>query len=443
MKRDGVRLLNGRFQKALILENPDPVLDETLQAMGIECDRLDETATLDRSHVLQRLRSGQHDLIFKRSRFQVDKEVLAASENLAAVMLCCIGDDSVDKQACADEGVLVINDPVSNGRSVVELVFGQMVGLARRVFHAAEETRNHRWTKNNLERYELMGKTLAVIGLGNIGKAVARMADAWQMNVCFFDDRVLAREVGAALGWRPMPTMLEAFEEADFVTMHVSAESAEGVSNRYLVTPDHFAALGRKRDAGSPRIFINASRGFLYSSEDLIQAVASEHVRHAAVDVFSEEPGSGSDEWVNPFAGYPRIVATPHIGASTQEAQPRIATHIAGTTKLLNQSGTVRDCVFSPGVRIGVAIARPSHILAVIHSDARGTKKAVSDCIFNAGANNLESSHRDFPKYGFAYELSGIDTAMTEDDLRSLVGEARSLSGDSSAIRSVRLITLS
>ena len=155
-----------------------------------------------------------------------------------------------------------------------------------------------------------------------------------------------------------------------------------------------------------------------------------------------DRPGSGADEWFNPFAGSERIIATPHIGASTQEAQPRIASHIAGTTKLLNDTGTVRDCVFSPGVRIGVSTGRPSHVLAVIHSDARGTKKAVSDCIFDAGASNLESSHRDFPKYGFAYDLSGIDRGMGDDELMRFVEEARRLSGDSSAIRSVRLIVL-
>ena len=199
-KHDGVRFLQPRFTRALIIENPDPELDELLRAQGIEPERLPETATLDRQFIIDRLRDGQHDLLFKRSRFEVDAEVLAASENLAAVMLCCIGDDSVDKVACANEGIMVMNDPISNGRSVVELVFGELICLSRRIFDAVEKTRDSRWTKDSIRRYELKGKTLGIIGLGNIGKAVAQMARALEMDVVFYDNRELSREVGTTLG---------------------------------------------------------------------------------------------------------------------------------------------------------------------------------------------------------------------------------------------------
>jgi D-3-phosphoglycerate dehydrogenase / 2-oxoglutarate reductase len=126
-----VRWLRPRFEKALVLEHPDPSLDDYLREQGLTVERLPEEATQDRAHVLERLREGQHDLLFKRSRFVVDDEVLAASDRLAAVLLCCIGDDSVDKAACAARGVMVMNDPVSNGRSVAEMVFGEMIVLAR------------------------------------------------------------------------------------------------------------------------------------------------------------------------------------------------------------------------------------------------------------------------------------------------------------------------
>ncbi|HYE57484.1 MAG TPA: 3-phosphoglycerate dehydrogenase, partial [Rhodothermales bacterium] len=96
-----VRRLRPRFEKALVLEHPDPSLDDYLHEQGLAVERLPEEATQDRAYVLERLREGQHDLLFKRSRFVVDDEVLAASERLAAVLLCCIGDDSVDKAACA------------------------------------------------------------------------------------------------------------------------------------------------------------------------------------------------------------------------------------------------------------------------------------------------------------------------------------------------------
>lgn len=435
-----VRILRAPFKKALILEDPAAELDELLTRQGIEADRLPKEATTDRAMIIDRLREGQHDLIFKRSRFEVDDEVLAASPNLAAVMLCCIGDDSVDKQACARHGVLVMNDPISNGRSVVEMVFGEMICMARRIFHAVERTQVSEWTKDNRARYELKDKNLSIIGLGNIGKAVAQMAESFDMKVHFYDTRPLAEEVGKTLGWTRCESLEEAFRVADFVTVHVSAEDHTGTSNRGMLTYDHFQQLGADRGENSPRIFLNAARGFLYEPDDLKRAAKDGHVGYAAIDVFPEEPGSKSDIWQNPYSDVAEIVATPHIGAATQEAQPRIAHHMATTTNLFGCYGTIRDTVYSPGQVIGVHAADPSHIFAVVHSDARGTKKAVADAIYDAGINSLESSHRDFPEYGIAYDITATDRELTEDQIAALVRNAVEISGDEHAIRSIRQI---
>lgn len=437
-KIDGVRFLNGQFKKALILEEPDPSLDEYLRQQGIEPDRRD---TQDEDEVVEILRQGQHDLIYKRSRFVINERVLQASENLAAIMLCCIGDDSVDKQACAREGVLVMNDPISNGWSVVELVFGEMITMARRIYDSVDQSNRHQWSKDNKQRYELRGKTLAIIGLGNIGKQIAQLANAFHMDVCFYDSNLVAREVGQALGWRALDSIAQAFRVADIVTVHVSAEDVMGVSNELLLNyEEHFSQMGKERDANSPRIFVNASRGFVHDPQDLLKAVDAGAIRYAMVDVFPEEPGTKRDAWHNPYADNKRIFSTPHIGAATEEAQPRIAKHIATTTRLLNCYGTVRDTVFAPGVSIGVEMEKPEVILAVVHSDVRGTKKAVDDCIYEAGLSNLQSRHRDFSRYGIAYDVNALDSPVSEAQLRTLVAKAKEISGDPSAIRSLRLI---
>ena len=435
-----VRIFDGGFKKALILENPSKVLDERLTAQGIVADRLPESATLDRDAVIARLKSEQHDLIFKRSRFEIDDEVLRASPNLAAIMLCCIGDDSVDKEACARHGVLVMNDPISNGRSVVEMVFGEMICMARRIFHAVENTRVSNWTKDNRARYEIKDKTLSIIGLGNIGKQVAQMADQMEMKVYFYDSRELAREVGVALGWHACDTIDEAFRVADFVTVHVSAEDHEGESNRGMFTYEQFAQLGKERGENSPRIFLNAARGFLFEPNDLKRAVKEGHINYASVDVFPEEPGSKTDVWENPYADFSEIVGTPHIGAATQEAQPRIAEHVANTTRLFNRYGTVRNCVYNPNRTIGVDAVRPKYVVAVVHADARGTKKAITDSIFDAGLSSLQSSHVDFPKYGIAYEVNAIDQPLSKEQMQSLIENAARISGVPDAIRSIRMI---
>lgn len=434
-----MRLLQPRFTRALIIENPDPSLDVYLREQGIEPDRLPESATDDVDYVVRRLEEGQHDLLFKRSKFRVDERVLKASERLAAVVLCCIGDDSVDKPACAREGVLVMNDPVSNGRSVMEMVFGEMICLARRIFFSHDAGRQHLWTKDSTQRYELKGKNISIIGLGNIGKQVAQMAEAFGMGVYFYDNSDLAREVGATLGWTPCKTLAEAFRVGDFVTLHLSSEDRHGHSNRGIIGYEHFRQLGAECGERSPRIFINVARGLLYDPSDLKRAVQEGYVRAAAVDVFPDEPGSQRDPWHNPYADMaPTVVTTPHIGAATQEAQPRIAAHVAGTAHLFNRYGTVRDTVFSPRQLIGVDADPPYWVLAVVHSDTRGTKKAISDSIFEAGANNIQSTHRDFPKLGAAYDISAIDRPLSDDALHRLVETARQISGDDTAIRSIR-----
>ena len=117
------------------------------------------------------------------------------------IQLCCIGDDSVDKQACADHGVMIFNDPVSNGRSVIELVIGNLITLSRRLYETSEECKTGIWNKNNTDRYEIRGKALGVLGLGNIGRGVARAAEALGMKVCFFDTRQVSVELGIEMGW--------------------------------------------------------------------------------------------------------------------------------------------------------------------------------------------------------------------------------------------------
>jgi len=432
------RRLNARFKKAIILEEPDPSLDDYLRQQGIEPERLPRSATKDVESVIRRLEEGQHDLLYKRSKFPVDERVLQASQNLAAIMLCCIGDDTVDKPACAREGVLVLNDPVSNGRSVVEMVLGEMIGLARRIFSANEAGRQHLWTKDSARRYELLGKSLSIVGLGNIGKQVAQLADALGMEVYFYDKSEVAREVGSTLGWTACDSLTDAFRKGDFVTLHVSAEDPKGHPNRGMIDYEHFRQLAAERGDNSPRGFINAARGFLYDPNDLKRAIEEGHVRAAAVDVFPEEPGSSDEEWHNPYADLQEVVTTPHIGAATQEAQPRIASHMATSTQMLNEQGTVRDTVFAPGQTIGVNADPPYWALAVVHSDVRGTKKAIDDSIYEAGASNLQSNHRDFPDLGIAYDVSAINQPLDEAQLDQMIERAVELSDDPNAIRSIR-----
>ena len=431
------RVGKGPFKRALVLENPDPTLDDHLRSLGITPFRPERTPS--EAELIRLLEQEPYELIFKRSRVPVTQAVLNAAPNLFGVMLCCIGDDSVDKQACAEHGVLVTNDPVSNGRSVVEMVFGELISLSRRLFIASSETDRNIFNKSQTRRFEIRGKTLGVLGLGRIGKQVAQMGEMLGMKIAFYDKREVSCEVGETLGWRRAASIEELFRVSDAITCHISATDHMGNSNAGVIERKHFAAMGEK-DYESPKIFINLARGNIHSAADLAASVDAFEVNVAMVDVFPQEPKDANDTWNNPYAGHPRILGTPHIGAATMEAQPRIARYVAHTTEALSFAGTLRSCVMSPKHTIGFDDGEAEHVLTVVHSHSRGTKKAVDDAIYNAGANNLMSAHRDFPKYGIAYETVAIDQPLSPTAVQELIDEAVELTGDKTAIRAIRQV---
>ncbi|MFT5683890.1 MAG: D-3-phosphoglycerate dehydrogenase [Myxococcota bacterium] len=432
------RIHLGPLQRVIVVENPSTVLDEQLTAAGVTVTRLLETPSTP--ELIALIQQTEAQAIFKRSRVPVTRALIEACPSLLAVQLCCIGDDSVDKQACADHGIMVFNDPISNGRSVVEMVIAHLLTLSRRLYETNDRTRLGEWEKNNHHRYEVKGKVLGVLGLGNIGRGVARVADALGMTVQFYDTRQVSLELGRELGWSAMSSVDELFATSDYITVHLSARDIHGTSNAALLSGENLMKLGVSRPENSPRIFLNLSRGFLHTAEALKAAVECGQIRRAAVDVYPEEPRSGSS-WVNPYADVPQVVTTPHIGASTQEAQPRIAGRVSQTFGDFSTLGALRDCVFAP--RIGLSLPNPRSggvILAVVHSTARGTKRAIDNAIFDAGASNLASAHRDFEDLGVAYDLAMLDKGLSDVEISALIASAAAVTGDPGAIRSVRQI---
>ena len=437
------RICLGPLERALIVEEPHESLDELLLGVGMTVHRKPGDAP-DEAELIQLLQKTRAQVLFKRSRVPVTRAVLEACPELLVVQLCCIGDDSVDKQACADHGVAVFNDPISNGRSVVELVVAHLIALSRRLYETDQDCRNGRWTKSNKARYEVRGKVLGILGLGNIGRATARVCEQLGMQIRFHDTREVAREVGREFGWTSCDSIEELFETSDCLTVHVSARDAAGKSNEGLLSDGVLHHLGKQRDDNSPRIFLNLSRGFLHSAEELREAIEGGAIRRAAVDVYPSEPRGKGEPWSNPYADLRRVAVTPHLGASTQEAQPRIAQRVTRTLGNFSHRGAVRDCVFAPRANLGLgdeARAAGGAVLVVVHSTARGTKRSIDDAIFAAGASNLSSVHRDFAEYGVAIDVAAIDAPLTEPQLQELCDAAARLTGRADAIRSIRQIT--
>jgi D-3-phosphoglycerate dehydrogenase len=432
------RILSEPFSRALIVENPHATLDAHLAASGIEATRLHDVP--DEASLITALQESRAQILFKRSRVPVTEAVLAACPDLHVVQLCCIGDDSVDKEAAARHGVLVFNDPVSNARSVVELAMGHMITLSRRLYETDVEMHASDWRKTATGRFEVLGKHLGIVGLGNIGRQVARVAEAMGLEVHFHDTRPVAVEVGTEMGWQAHDSLGSLFANVDIVSVHTSAVDAWGNDNDALLD-EVLGQLGANRPEPCPRIFINLARGNVHSTEALLAAVESGAIRRAAVDVYPEEPRPGQDDWVNPYESEPRVVCSPHIGAATQEAQPRIARRVASTMEGFSRYGSLRDCVYSPRSELSLRDSARGHaILAVVHSTRRGTKKAVDDAIYEAECDNLGSTHKDFA-IGVAYDLSVLDRPLSAEQLQRLVDRASELAGPD-AIRAIRQLTI-
>lgn len=434
------RIWNGIIERALVVESPDSSLDVLLEAKGMQVIRLAKTP--DEAALIAEINKHQIQVVFKRSKVQITRKIIESCPSLLAVQLCCIGDDSIDKPACAENGIMIFNDPISNGRSVVELVIGTIISLARRLFETNDSCRAGTWEKNNVDRYEVQGKVLGVIGLGNIGRAVARVAEALGMKINFYDTRQVSVELGKEMGWQHFDNLEAIFRASDCITVHLSARDIKGSSNEGILDLMHFQALGADRPKG-PRIFINYARGFVHTPEALIQAIEEGYIRKAAVDVYPYEPRRG-EPWTNPYQNCTEVVVLPHIGASTQEAQPRIAARVAETFGNFSLFGEVRDTPFKVRTQLALTeqFEKGQSILIVCHSTARGTKRAIDEAIYQANVSNLSSVHRDFNEFGFAYDLALLDGHLDEDEVKHLIDRAEELTGEKQVIFSVRQILM-
>lgn len=431
------RILLSPLTRGLVVESPHSSLESHLAPWGMTTARVDEV--LDSATLIDAIRREEAHVLFKRSRVPVTAEVLAACPSLHAVQLCCIGDDSVDKEAAAQHGVLVFNDPVSNARSVVELAVGHAIALARRLYETDVSAHANRWEKTNRGRFEIAGKRVGIVGLGNIGRQVARALEALGCEIAFHDTRPVAVEVGQEMGWTPVADLATLMATSDLVTVHTSARDAWGRDNEGMLN-EVLHLLGSERE-DSPRLFLNLARGNLHTPDALRAAIADRAIRFAAVDVYPDEPRPG-ESWTNPYADEPRVVCTPHIGAATNEAQPRIAARVARTIGGYSRLGRMRDCVFSPRATLqSPAVSAGQAVLSVVHSTSRGTKKAVADAIYECEASTLASAQQDFPN-GIAYDLSILDRPLPASAIEALVGRAAELAGDPTAIRSVRQVVV-
>jgi D-3-phosphoglycerate dehydrogenase len=277
---------------------------------------------------------AEADALLVRSAVQVDYGVLRQAPHLRVIGRAGVGVDNVDLEAATEAGVLVMNTPGGNSVSVAEHTMALMLAMARHISHADNSTRAGKWEKKKLMGHELRGKTLGVVGLGSIGQAVVKRARAFEMRVLAHDPYVtskLAQDCGAEL-----VELAKLYAESDYISLHVaSTPETQGMLSR-----DAFAKMKH-----GVRV-INCARGELVDEAALHEALSLGRVAGAALDVYSVEP---------PPAGFPLflaegVVATPHIGGSTEEAQEIVGVRIAEQVVEYLKSGVAINAVNMPAV---------------------------------------------------------------------------------------------
>jgi D-3-phosphoglycerate dehydrogenase len=279
------------------------------------------------------------DALVIRSGSKVTARVLEGATTLKVIGRAGIGIDNVDVDAASKRGIVVMNTPTGNAVTTAEHAIALLMSLARMIPQASQALKGGKWEKKKFEGRELAGKTLGVVGLGNIGRIVADRAKGLKMNVIGFDP-VLSSDRAAALGVELVP--LEAiWERADAITVHTPL--TEGTRN--LVNDEVIAKL--KKGV----LLVNAARGGIYDEAALLRGLESGHLGGVALDVFLEEPPPAD----MPLLKHERVVVTPHLGASTREAQDRVALEIAQQVAAFLTTGAIQNAVNVTSVSSEVA----------------------------------------------------------------------------------------
>lgn len=337
-----------------------------------------------------------------RSKTQVTEKVLAAAKKLQVIGCFCIGVNQVDLKAATKNGVVVFNAPYSNTRSVAELVIGLSIMLIRRIPDKNKAAHEGIWMKEAKGSFELRGKTLGIIGYGNIGSQVSVLAEAMGMKVLFHDTETKLPLGNASDG----KTLKEVLSKSDIVTLHVpETKQTKNLINKANLK--HF-----KKGA----ILINYARGEVVDLDALRNAMVEGNISGAAIDVFPWEPEKNGDRFQTPLQDLPNVILTPHIGGSTEEAQQNIGEDVS--VKLYNY--------LEKGITFGShtvpALALPpqegSHRILHIHRNVPGVLSEINTQLSKNKINILAQYLKTNDEIG--YVVLDVDKQLSAKALQLL-----------------------
>ena len=395
-----------RQVKALLLEGVSESAADLFRSAGFpNVERL--TKALD-GEALQHAVKGV-SLLGIRSRTQLTADVFAGADQLLAVGCFSVGTNQVDLLAARKRGIPVFNAPFSNTRSVAELVIGEIVMLLRRIFPRSVAAHEGGWDKSASGSREVRGRTLGIIGYGNIGSQLSTLAEGMGMRVIFFDRTDKLRHGNT----ESVEKLDELLEQSDVVSLHVPE------------TPETQGMIGEKelRLMKPGSFLINNSRGTVVDLDALARALRDGHIAGAAVDVFPVEPSSNADRFRSPVQGLNNVILTPHIGGSTEEAQERIGREVARKLVDYFASGSTMGAVNFPQVQLSLrpAGARFSHVHRNVPGMLRRLNEVFLQRDINIAAQYLETDG-DIGYVVLDADLGGQESGALLEQISALDG---------------------
>jgi len=353
--------------KVLLLENIHATARDIFASEGCEVESLSEALPEDK--LIAKIRDV--NILGIRSKTQVTEAVFAEAKNLITMGAFCIGTNQIELQSAKVRGIPVFNAPFGNTRSVAEMAIAEIIMLSRRLGQRNIEMHQGIWNKVSKECYEIRGKTLGIIGYGNIGSQVSTIAENLGMRVVFYDI-VSKLPLGNARG---CSTMAEVLKISDFVSLHVPAthftKNMIGAAELALMKPG--ACL------------LNASRGNVVVIEALAEALKAKRLGGAAIDVFPEEPEANGNDFQTPLRGISNVILTPHIGGATEEAQAQIGEEVPTALLRYLKTGSTLRAVNFP--ELDLPFSPSAHRILNVHKNVPGVLREINRIVSDLGAN--------------------------------------------------------
>ncbi|MFN9665785.1 MAG: phosphoglycerate dehydrogenase [Bacteroidota bacterium] len=331
-----------------------------------------------------------------RSKTRITNKVLAAAPKLQAIGCFCIGVNQVDLEAATDAGVVVFNAPYSNTRSVAELVMGAAIMLIRRIPDKNKAAHEGIWMKDARGSFELRGKTMGIIGYGNIGSQVSVLAESLGMKVLFYDIETRL-PLGNAMAAKSLKDLMG---RSDIISLHVpETPQTKHMINRSVL-----------KSAKQGAILINYARGEVVDLDALAVALVQEAIGGAAIDVYPFEPEKNGDTFDCPLQGLPNVLLTPHIGGSTQEAQENIGADVSMKMFQYLERGITAGSHSVPA--LALPPVENAHRILHIHKNVPGVLTAINAALSGNHINIVGQYLTTNPRIG--YVVLDVDKRLSQ-----------------------------